>query len=266
MSRPWKPSPLIAGSVALHAAGTLVTAAQPDFWPWLLLGVAANQGLLTGAGLWPRSSLLGPNLCRLPSARAQQVAITIDDGPDPEVTPRVLDILDAAGARASFFCIGQQAIQHPALCRSIVARGHRVENHGHAHTNAFATFGPWRMRADISVAQAVLADICGQVPLFFRPTAGLRNPFLEPILAALDLKLSTWTRRGFDTRCDDPSRVHARLVRDLAAGDILLLHDGNAARTSSGQPLILEVLPRLLLDLDTAGLHSVTLAAACQET
>lgn len=265
MPRPWKPSPLIAGSIALHAAGLLAAAALPEWWPWLLAGAVTNQSVLTGAGLWPRSSILGQNWRQLtPSAvAARQVAITIDDGPDPEVTPRVLDILDAAGARASFFCIGRRAAAHPALCRSIVARGHRVENHGYAHAMAFAAFGPRRMRADIAAAQAVLTEISGQIPRFFRPTAGLRNPFLDPILASLDLELATWTRRGFDTRRGDPARVHALLARDLVAGDILLLHDGNAGRTPAGQPMILEVLPRLLQTLETVGLRSVSLAEAC---
>jgi peptidoglycan/xylan/chitin deacetylase (PgdA/CDA1 family) len=267
MSRSWKPAPFITGSIALHAGALLTAAARPEWWPWLLAGVAANQGVLTGAGLWPRSTLLGPNLCRLPASAvaAGQVAITIDDGPDPEVTPRVLDMLDAAGVRASFFCIGRRAVEYPDLCRSIVTRGHRVENHGYAHANAFAAFGPGRMRADISAAQTVLTEITGQAPRFFRATAGLRNPFLDPVLTALDLQLATWTRRGFDTRCGDPAQVHARLTRQLAAGDILLLHDGNAARTPAGQPVILEVLPRLLDDLQAAGLHCVTLADACLE-
>jgi peptidoglycan/xylan/chitin deacetylase (PgdA/CDA1 family) len=247
---------------ALHGAAVLGTLAMPAAWPWALGALAANHVVLTVAGLLPRSTLLGPNLTRLPDAAAarREIALTFDDGPDPEVTPRVLDLLDAAGARASFFCIGRRAREHPALCREIVARGHRVENHGDSHSWAFAAFGPGRMRADIAAAQAALADITGQSPRFFRATAGLRNPLLDPVLAALDLRLAAWSRRAYDTREGRPEVVLGRLTRGLGAGDILLMHDGHAARTPDGQPVILAVLPPLLRRLAEDGLTPVTLA------
>jgi peptidoglycan/xylan/chitin deacetylase (PgdA/CDA1 family) len=171
-------------------------------------------------------------------------------------------MLDRFHARASFFCIGAKAQRHPELCREIVRRGHAVENHGQHHYHHFATFGPRRMAREIASAQDSLAAITGQRPHFVRPTAGLRNPFLEPILARHGLHLASWTRRGFDTRNRDADDVTRRLTRDLAAGDILLLHDGNAARTSNGQPVILAVLPRLLEAAAAAGLTSITLRAA----
>ncbi|HXE37447.1 MAG TPA: polysaccharide deacetylase family protein [Azonexus sp.] len=264
MPPPWKPTPTIQLTIATHAAATISLFAAPTAWPWALGAVALNQLVLTGAGMLPRTTLLGPNLNRLPGAAAErrEIALTIDDGPDPEVTPRVLDLLDAAAAKASFFCIGHRARQHPALCREIVARGHRVENHGDAHALAFATFGPRRMHADIAAAQACLADITGQAPRFFRPTAGLRNPFLDPVLSLLELRLASWTRRAYDTRNGDPQRVGDRLSDGLAPGDILLLHDGNAARTSAGEPVILAVLPKLLQTIADARLTPVTLTAA----
>lgn len=264
MSRPWNPSPALKASAVLHGAAALGTALLPAAWPWALGAVAANHAALTAAGLWPRSQLLGSNWVRLPEASQarREVAITIDDGPDPEVTPRVLDLLDAAGAQATFFCIGRRARAAPALCREIVARGHRVENHGDAHSNAFSVFGPARMRADIAAAQATLTELSGQAPLFFRATAGLRNPLLEPVLAGLDLQLAAWTRRPFDTRTGDPNRVLRRLTRGLGAGDILLMHDGHAARTPQGDAVILAMLPLLLRAIHEAGLKPVTLQGA----
>jgi peptidoglycan/xylan/chitin deacetylase (PgdA/CDA1 family) len=264
MSSPWKPSPFVQLSLLTHAAAGAGLLVAPGGWPWALGAVALNQGVLIGAGLLPRTSLLGPNLTRLPAAAAArgEIALTIDDGPHPEVTPRVLDLLDAAGAKASFFCIGRVARRHPALCRQIVARGHRVENHGDSHSKLFATFGSRRMAADIAAAQATLSDLTGQAPRFFRPTAGLRNPLLDPVLARLGLQLAAWTRRPFDTRVGDPRIVHDRLTRRLAVGDILLLHEDNAASTATGEPVILAVLPRLLQTLADHRLTSVTLAAA----
>ena len=96
----------------------------------------------------------------------------------------------------------------------------------------------------------------------FRATAGLRNPLLEPVLADLDLQLAAWTRRPFDTVNADPERVLQRLTRDLGPGDILLMHDGHAAHTAAGEPVILSTLPRLLQHLKAADLRPVTLQDA----
>lgn len=264
MPSPWKPTPALRLSIATHVAAGVGLVAAPGEWPWELGAVAINQAVITGAGLLPRTALLGPNLNRLPDAATarREIALTIDDGPDPEVTPRVLDRLDAAGVKASFFCVGRYARRHPALCREIVARGHSVENHGDSHSWRFAAFGIKRMRADIAAAQATLADLTGQAPRFFRPTAGLRNPLLDPVLAELDLRLASWTRRPFDTRNGDPQRILGRLTRGLGPGDILLLHDGHAARTPAGEPVILAVLPDLLQTIAHARLTPVTLPAA----
>lgn len=268
MSRPWKPSPAMKASFALHAGAGLGLLLAPQFWPWALGALAVDHAALTAAGLLPRSTLLGPNLTRLPAAAAarREISLTIDDGPNPDVTPRVLDLLDAAGARASFFCVGAEARRHPALVREIVARGHGVENHSLHHLKRFAALGPRRMAAEVAGAQACLADIAGRPPAFFRPTAGLRSPFLDPILSRLDLRLASWTRRAYDTRRGDPDRVHGILAGQLAAGDILLLHDGNAAATPDGQPVILAVLPRLLASLQAARMVSVPLHAAVDPT
>lgn len=261
--RRWRPAPLIVGSFGLHAGAAAGLLFAPSQWPTIVGAVIANHAVLTAAGLWPRSRLLGPNLLRLPAAAAQrrEIAITIDDGPDPEVTPRVLDLLDACRARASFFCIGDRALQYRDLCAEIVRRGHAVENHSQRHAHHFSLLGPRGFEREIAAAQDTLAEITGSRPRFFRAPAGLRNPFLEPVLARLDLRLATWTRRGFDTVRRDPDSVAGRLLHHLSAGDILLLHDGHAARTASGRPVVLEVLPRLLQVCVTNGLTPVTLRA-----
>jgi peptidoglycan/xylan/chitin deacetylase (PgdA/CDA1 family) len=265
--RQWRPAPLLQATVALHAGVLGLIAMQPALWPWGLGALAANHLVLTAAGLWPRSRCLGPNWVRLPPAAAPgHIAITIDDGPNPEVTPQVLDLLDRFDARASFFCIGARAQRHPELCREIVRRGHAVENHSQHHYYHFSTFGPRRMAREVEAGQDNLSALTGQRPCFFRPTAGLRNPFLEPILARHGLHLASWTRRGYDTRNRDVDDVVRRLTSDLAAGDILLLHDGNAARTVAGQPIILTVLPRVLEAAAAIGLKPITLRSALDST
>jgi len=260
-SGPWPLPPAIRASAVVHMAAIGAGALVPGAMPWAIGAVVLNHALITGAGLTPRSSLLGPNVTRLPDAAGarREVAITIDDGPEPEVTPRVLDLLDAHGQRATFFCIAERVLAHPALAREIVARGHSIQNHTARHRHNFSFLGPRGFASEIARAQDILAETIGQRPTCFRAPAGLRNPFLEPVLHRLGLSLVSWTRRGFDTREGNPAKVMARLARNLQSRDILLLHDGNAARTPEGNPVLLEVLPLLLERLRADGLSAVTL-------
>jgi peptidoglycan-N-acetylglucosamine deacetylase len=260
----WKPTLVIQASIALHAGAAVVLVARPHLWPWVLVSIVADHLVLTAAGLWPRSKLLGPNWTHLPrsAATAGAVAITIDDGPDPTITPSVLDLLDRHQVKATFFCIGERVEAHSQLAREIVARGHSIENHSQHHLHRFSVLGPSGLRAEIERAQDTIERVTGQRPRFFRAPAGLRSPLLEPVLARLGLHLASWTRRGFDTVNRDPGVVLDRLTQGLRGGDILLLHDGHAARTSTGTPVILDVLPRLLEAVSAAGLTTITLRSA----
>ena len=115
---------------------------------------------------------------------------------------------------------------------------------------------------ELETAQHTLSQITGQRPVFFRAPAGLRNPFLDPVLARLGLTLASWSARGFDTRIGDAERVNKSLLHKLRPGAILLLHDGNAARSPLGIPVILDVLPALLESAAAAGLRFVRLRDA----
>lgn len=263
-SRRWRPSPLMWATLALPPIAVCVVLLYPRYWGWVLAVLAANQVFLAVLGLWPRSTWLGRNLLSLPATASVrgEIAITFDDGPDPEVTPAVLDCLDHHGARASFFYSAERALAHPSLVREILRRGHSVENHSWRHSKAFSLYGYRRTRLEVETSQSILTGICGRRPQFFRAPAGLRNPLLDPVLARAGLRLATWTRRGFDTARRDPERVLRSLSRGIKAGDILLLHDGNAARTSAQRPVVLEVLPRLLQCCAERGLRAVSLPMA----
>lgn len=263
-ARGWRPTPLVALSLLLHLL-PLVLLWQPGWWRLVLAVLVVDHLLLVSQGLWPRSRALGPNLTRLPpeAARRGEVALTIDDGPDPEVTPRVLALLAEHGAQATFFCIGERAARHPQLCRDIVAGGHELGNHGQRHPVLASLLGPRGWAREIGAAQQVLATLGGGPPRYYRAVAGLRNPFLDPVLHRLGLQLASWTRRGYDTRCADAARVRARLLDGLQAGDILLLHDGHAARNAAGEPVILAVLPEVLRTLRERNLRPTTLSRAC---
>jgi len=264
LPRRWHPTPLVVATIVLHAAALAALLVHPESWPWLLLALVANHAVLTATGLWPRSRALGPNWTRLPPAAVARgaVAITIDDGPDPDVTPRVLALLAREQVRATFFVVGEQAARHPELCRAIVSGGHAIENHSLRHPLGFALLGVAGMEREMREGQRAIEQASGATPLFFRPPAGLRSPMLEPALCRVGLQLATWTRRGFDTRERDAARVLSRLLTGLGAGDILLVHDGSAARTADGTPIILAVLPELIAAIRTTGLLPIALRDA----
>ena len=265
---PWRPTPVIRLSILLHVAAGVTVVMQPALWPWVLGAVGGNHLLLTAAVFWPRGRALGANINRLPAAAAArgEVCITFDDGPDPEVTPRVLDFLDRAGAKATFFCVGEKAAAFPEILREIARRGHGIENHSLRHSGAFALYGVFRLRRELESVQAVVSGITGEAPRFFRAPVGFRSPLLDPVLARCGLRYVSWTRRGLDAVQRDPEKVLRRLVNGLAAGDILLLHDNCAWRTRDGTPVALAVLPKLLDRIRASGLKPVTLTAAASES
>ncbi len=262
--QPWRPAPLMRLVLALHVAGAALLIVAPAWWPWSIAMIAGSHVVLGIAVLFPRAPWLGPNLVRLPeAARARsEVALTLDDGPDPDVTPRVLDLLDRYQARASFFCVGRKAAAHPGLVGEIARRGHSIENHSHSHSHAFAFYGWSALGCEVDQAQQAISTASGITPRFFRAPAGFRSPFLDYVLAARGLRYVSWTRRGYDTVSCDPDAVLARLVANLAAGDVLLLHDGCRTRLSDGEFLAVTVLQRLLDRLRAEGLRPVTLPAA----
>jgi peptidoglycan/xylan/chitin deacetylase (PgdA/CDA1 family) len=258
--------PLLAGSLALHAAGALAFAVAPRHWRAIAVVLAADHVVLAAASLWPRSIWAGANQSRLPAtaARRGEVALTFDDGPDPDVTPRVLDLLDRHRARATFFCIGERVRACPEIAAEILRRGHRVENHTQTHPHLFACYPAPALRREILDAQESIAAANGRVPRLFRAPAGLRNPLLDRILFNTGLRLVSWTRRGFDALERDPRRIARRLLAGLTPGDVLLLHDGSTGRGRGGNPIVLEVLPRLLDDLAARELRSVPIADAVE--
>jgi peptidoglycan-N-acetylglucosamine deacetylase len=263
----WRPSPAIWASTALHGAALTSCIAAPATWPLALGAIAANHVGLTALGLWPKSRLLGPNVRNLnrSAIASGKIALTFDDGPNPEITPWVLDTLDRFNTKATFFCVGQAVAKHGALARQIVSRGHFIENHSQYHANAFSTFGLKRLKIEIEAAQNTISDTVGTMPSLFRAPAGLRSPLLEPVLAPMGLRLVSWTHRGFDTVEKSSEKVFNRLIKNLQAGDILLLHDGNPGyeggrnRSTKGHSHIETLLVRLLTTFEVKNLQNVPL-------
>lgn len=264
--RAWQPGSLhwvLGGS---HVAGVAAIVVQPALWPWALGAILGSHALGAAFGLVPGTATLGPVVTRLPAPAAArgELALTFDDGPDAEITPRVLDILDHAGAHATFFCVGARAQSHPHIVRDIVARGHAVENHAFGHSRAMGFYSVRRLVRDIGDAQKTLADISGIAPRFFRAPFGIRTPLTEPALARLGLCCVAWNVRSFDSVDRNPARVAARVVRRLAPGSIVLLHDGVEGQRSpvTGVRSVLGALPLVLEKMRERQWRSVTLRQA----
>ena len=257
----YRPSPFLRVSAMAHLVALGGLAVRPHLWPFLVgVMVADHVGLALGS-LLPRARLLGPNVTSMPrsSAVRGEVALTIDDGPLPGVTPAVLDVLNSHNARASFFCVGERVHKYPQIISEAADRGHRIENHTWSHPNGFAFLPPSLLARQIDRAQDAIHTAAGRQPEYFRAPAGIRSPWLEPILHRRGLRLASWTRRGFDTVTRSPSRVIGRLLTGLAPGHVLLLHDGAASTGTASDHMILSVLPELLTEIDRRGLKAVPL-------
>lgn len=153
-----------------------------------------------------------------------EVWLTIDDGPDAEDTPRILDLLDRHGARATFFLIGQKAAQLPQLVTEIVRRGHQVGHHTHTHPAfSFWCAGPARVRAELDDCPPPFRAASTQ---WFRPPAGIKSLFLARALAERGLHCVGWSVRSRDTMSRDPVAVVRRVLQQVQPGSIVLMHEG----------------------------------------
>jgi peptidoglycan/xylan/chitin deacetylase (PgdA/CDA1 family) len=176
---------------------------------------------------------------------ARGVVLTFDDGPDPETTPRVLEVLDAEDAKATFFLIAKKAEQHPDLVREIKRRGHTIGLHSYAHDRLFALRSQKRVARDLARGMAVLEAITGERPELFRPPIGHTNPAIARVADALDLTVVGWTLSARDGVAGmKPASVVARVRRHVKDGTIVLLHDAaeRGGRVPAGVDALADVI------------------------
>jgi peptidoglycan/xylan/chitin deacetylase (PgdA/CDA1 family) len=178
---------------------------------------------------------------------ASGVALTFDDGPDPESTPKVLDALDAARAKGTFFVIGKKAEKHPEIIRDILARGHAVGLHSYAHERLFAMRGPGHWRRDLKRGMAALEKITGERPTLFRPPIGHTNPQVGGVLRELGLVVVGWTVSARDGVRGKPEEVARRVLDGARDGAIVLMHD--ASERGDHAPAGVVALPQILAGL-----------------
>jgi peptidoglycan/xylan/chitin deacetylase (PgdA/CDA1 family) len=207
---------------ALFAA--LFFLALAVFRPFLALGVLfASHLLILFPTLVANCQWWGRVVTHFETTQ-REVWLTIDDGPDPVDTPRLLEILRRFEARATFFVIGERAARFGAELEAIRAAGHEIANHTARHPSATFWCLP-RTRIEEEI------DQCGIETGNFRSPAGMKNFFVHPALARRNLRLIGWTVRGLDTVSRDPDAVAKRIMRRVRPGAILLLHEGHRTAT-----------------------------------
>ncbi len=223
--------------------------------------VAFGGVIMTGV-LEPRLSMFADLIHRgAPCPEAPRVALTFDDGPSLEHTPRVLDALDAAGAKATFFVIGNKIEgERKALVRRAHEAGHAIGCHSFAHDRLFALRSAARVREDLTRALATLEDVTGARTDLFRPPILHTNPSIAAVAEELDLTMVGFSVRGYDgTARARPQRVRDRVVAGLADGAIVLLHD--AAERDDFAPTAPSVLPAILAAMHARALAGVRVDA-----
>jgi peptidoglycan/xylan/chitin deacetylase (PgdA/CDA1 family) len=210
---------IIAPLISLALIGTNVFVA--------LAPLFASHLLLLYATLVPNSQWWGPVFSCFATARPE-VWLTIDDGPSPEHTIQMLDVLERFGARATFFVVGARAEKYPHLMTEILTHGHAVANHTFTHPQAtFWCAGPQRIAREIDRCSETLRNTPERRNMFFRAPVGIKNLFVHPTLAARELALIGWTVRGLDTVRRDSEAVADRVVRGVKPGAIVVLHENH---------------------------------------
>jgi peptidoglycan/xylan/chitin deacetylase (PgdA/CDA1 family) len=200
--------------------------------------------------LKPQSRLFCPVLTRLSTSK-RVVWLTIDDGPSAQ-TLEMLDLLDRHAAKATFFLVGERAAAQPDLVREIARRGHGIGNHSASHPSGwFWALPPRRMRQEIERTQAILEQITGLRPHWFRAVVGMSNPFVASVLRDEGVTRVAWSARAFDAVIADPKRVLRGIEADLKPGAIVLMHEG----AKHGRNV--EAMTLLLQRLDALGFGTV---------
>jgi peptidoglycan/xylan/chitin deacetylase (PgdA/CDA1 family) len=225
-------------------------------WYPVLAGIPAAAGGLAWGAYHPASALFGPVLARLPSS--QTIALTFDDGPNPAITPRLLDLLDRYDARATFFLIGQFARACPDIVREIANRGHTIGNHTETHPR-LVFMSERHVLAELINCQQSIGEITGAMPSLMRPPFGARGPQLRAAISKSGLKqVVTWTLMGHDWSRRGKRRLIARLGR-VHGRDVIVFHDGSHKALNADRMETLRALEHWLPRWKDRGLRTVSL-------
>lgn len=215
------------------------------------------MGVAAWAALHPSAQLFGPTIRRtgIPAA----VALTFDDGPNPTITPRLLELLERHEAQATFFLIGRHVRACPDLAKEIAARGHTIGNHTDTHPS-LVWLAPRRIREELTRCGDALEKATGLRAHLLRPPYGFRGPQLQGVVRQSGLRgVVMWSRSGHDWVVQPAARVIERL-RKVRGGDIILLHDGAPEALGADREHTLAALAYWLPRWKDAGYRFVTVS------
>jgi len=221
------------------------------------IGAAAAIGLPLYGAFHRNSPIFGTAIGELPGDD-RRVALTFDDGPNPEATPRVLDALSSAGVHATFFLLGKHVERWPAIARRVRDDGHLVGNHGYHHRKLHLR-GPAYIRVDLTLGSDAITAATGERPRYFRAPHGFRNPWVTPIARSLDQQTVGWTLGVWDSDCPGADVIADRAVAGCGPGTILLLHDGDGYDPHGDRTQTAAALPRIIRELRARGYEFATL-------
>ena len=236
-------------------APLLSLALIPSHPLWAIAPLFVSHMLLLWPTLVANSQWWGPVITSFATSE-HEVWLTIDDGPSPAHTAKILDLLERFDARATFFVIGQKVEQHPHLVTEILARGHALANHTYTHPR----FSFWcgtaaSIRREIDRCAETLRTTPERPASFFRAPAGMKNMFVHPALARRDLMLIGWSVRGLDSVKGNAASVADRIEQGARPGAIILLHEG--LRIESDPEFTLRCIDLTLQRLTTRGYRCV---------
>lgn len=179
------------------------------------------------------------------------VALTFDDGPNSEFTPKVLELLQKYNAKATFFCIGKNVENHPEIIKQIIKEKHIVGNHSYSHTNNYGFLSTDDVIADVELTQEIVKNITNLKLHFFRPPFGVTNPNIAKAIKRLNLKTFGWSIRSYDTTSKKSTKIIKEICSKLQKGDVILLHDTSERSV--------DILEQLLQFLQKNNFKSITL-------
>lgn len=237
------------------AAGVTFAAAGAGFFihPYFCAAVLAAFVIMCAAGaVLGQSGFFLPVICKGPK-NSSSVALTFDDGPHPETTPALLELLGRWNAPATFFVTGQKAEKHPEIIQQILAAGHCIGNHTHSH-DVFVMLKPaGKLDAEIDKTQNILARFNIR-PTAFRPPAGVVNPKLRAMLEKYKMRCILYSCRGPDMGNRRIKGLASRIGCKVRAGDIILLHDGHPGTARFDPRQWLAEMEKILILLSQKGL------------
>jgi len=222
-----------------------------------LAGLAAAG--LAAHGTWHRNSwIFGPALSRLPGPEGH-VSITFDDGPNPDATPLILDVLRRERVSATFFVLGRHAERWPELVARMAAEGHQLGNHGYWHRKLHRRT-PAYVRDDLTRGTDAICRASGLTSLrHFRAPHGFRNPWVTPIARSLGQRTVGWSLGVWDSARPGADEITRRALEGMRSRSILLLHDGDGYDAEGDRRQTAEALPSIIEGLRARGFRFATL-------